>query len=260
MDASRELPPPEGTSGVGLDVDRLLSSVDRAYASANMRLLPVQPRARMTVERILAAARRVALSQGSENFSLQAVAAVANVRLGAIYRYFSTPDDIIRMVVRLWVAGQFDRYRKRLATTHFTSHVDVVEHLASHIEQLLVPDFMEPGVPQRLKYRLLRDYHELPLGEHWAIVGDIHAATARSGLATGGADGHARLAMALAATGGLGKMMMLHAPGHRGRDHVRRLMREILWTGVNPDPAGDVGHHQWPSLDAAAAAARALPG
>jgi AcrR family transcriptional regulator len=218
---------------IGLNVDDLLPSVDRAFLMANMRAQPLQPRALITVERIVGAARRVGLGSGYENLTLQAVAEAANVRLGAIYRYFSTPDDLIRMMVRLWMAGQFNRYRAKLAITSFDSIDGAIADLAGAIDKIVHLDEMEPGVPRRLIFRLLRDYHEVPHAEQWAMAGDIRAKLLADGLPVADdADAQARLAMAFAATGAFAKMTILHAPHMRHsahfRDTIRRLFRDAL--------------------------------
>jgi AcrR family transcriptional regulator len=231
---------PPAVSDVGLNVDDLLPGVDRAFLLANMRAQPLQPRALITVERIIAAARRIGVTSGYDALTLQAVAELANVRLGAIYRYFSTPDDLIRTMVRLWVAGQFDRYRAKLAETRFDSLESAVEHMAASVDRIVHLGEMEPGVPRRLLLKLLRDYHEIPLTELWTMAGDIRAKLLADGAAIADdPDAQARLAMAFAATSAHAKMTILHAP-HLLRsvqfsETIRQYFRDAL-APIGPGP------------------------
>lgn len=241
--------PAPAASDVGLNVDDLLPAVDRAFLHANMRAQPLQPRALITVERIIGAARRIGISSGYETLTLQAVAEAANVRLGAIYRYFSTPDDLIRTMVRLWVAGQFDRYRARLADSRFETVEDAVEHMAGSVDRIVHVSDMEPGVPRRLILRLLRDFHEAPLSELWVMAADIRAKLIADGVPIADdADAQARLAMAFAATSAFAKMAMLHAPqtlrsayfGSVVRQHFRQALTPASPASAAPAPADHI--------------------
>lgn len=215
----------------GADGDTLMAGTDRGFLLANMRALPVQPRARLTVSRILVAAHRIGARCGPEGLTLDAVAAVANVRLGTVYRYFSTPDDLIRTIVRLWVARRLARYRARFASVRFDSVDVVVEHLAAGVERALASYWAEGEVPGRVKLRLLRDYHELPHAEIWTLAGEVCAKMARDGLDPG-PDAPARLAMAFASASARVKMVLLNAPQlHDSADfraQLRTAMRDAL--------------------------------
>lgn len=231
-------PPARGVSDVGLNVDDLLPGVDRAFLLANMRAMPLQPRALATVERIIDAARRVGLGGGYETLTLQAVADVANVRLGAIYRYFSTPDDLIRTMVRLWVAGQFDRYRAKLAATRFDSIDAAVEHMAASVDRIVQIGEIEPGIPRRLIVRLLRDFHEVPHSELWAMAGTIRSKLLADGVSIAtDADAQARLAMAFAGTSAFAKMAMLHAPQTLNTPHFGGTVRQYFRDALTPPAA-----------------------
>ena len=205
--------------------DALLNSVGRAFLNSNMRALPVQPRAQLTVDRIMTAGRGVGLRHGLEGLTLHAVATAANVRLGAVYRYFSTPDDLVRTMVRVWVTRLFGRYRDRLAATRFTSIEDVVEHLAESIERMVQNDFFEPEVPRRIRLMLYRDYHDVPYAELWRMAGDVRAAMLRDGVDPGAPDSEARLALAFASASAFCKMAVVHAPATIGTDYFRAQLR-----------------------------------
>ncbi|MCA9644097.1 MAG: TetR/AcrR family transcriptional regulator [Polyangiaceae bacterium] len=61
-----------------------------------LRRMPIQRRARNTVEVILTAAERVLLDKGYEGLSTTQVAKVAGVGIGSLYQYFSGKRELVR--------------------------------------------------------------------------------------------------------------------------------------------------------------------
>ncbi|MGE0324836.1 MAG: TetR/AcrR family transcriptional regulator [Polyangiaceae bacterium] len=61
-----------------------------------LRRMPIQRRARNTVEVILTAAERVLLEKGYEGLSTTQVAKVAGVGIGSLYQYFSGKRELVR--------------------------------------------------------------------------------------------------------------------------------------------------------------------
>ena len=218
----------------GADADALMAGLDRDFLAANMRVLPLQPRARLTVGRILGAAYAIGRRGSRDELTLDAVAAAANVRLGTVYRYFSTPDDLLRTIVRLWAARRLAVYRARLDDVRFDSIDVVVEHLASGTERMLASYSSEAAVSGRIKHWLLRDFHVMPHGEYWALAGDISDKMVRDGLVLDGVDAQARLAMAFASASALVKMVLLNAPQMRDSAHLRDQLRTTLRDALTP--------------------------
>ena len=206
----------------------VLQNVGRAFLNSNMRASPVQQRAQLTVDRIIAAGRGVGLREGREGFTLHAVAAAANIRLGAVYRYFSTPDDLIRTIVRVWVTRMFGRYRERLSVTRFKSTEDVVEHLAGSIERIIDNDLFEPEIPRRIRLMLYRDYHEVPYAELLQLAAEVRAAMSRDGIDSGAPENTVRLALAMASASALCKMAVVHAPETIKTDYFRAQLRGLF--------------------------------
>lgn len=61
-----------------------------------LRRMPIQRRARNTVEVILTAAERVLLEKGYDGLSTTQVAKVAGVGIGSLYQYFSGKRELVR--------------------------------------------------------------------------------------------------------------------------------------------------------------------
>lgn len=238
--------------GTGVDVGREIDGVssapasdselprmsfERSFANANMRVLPVQERSRGTVERILAAGIRLGKVGGVDGLNLQAVAVAAQVRLGAVYRYFSTPEDLVRTIVRMWIIERFDRDRRDLAGATFATRNDVVAHLVQNLQRAVGQLHDEPGVSGRMRQRLIQDYYEVPYAEIWALAGDVCDAMARSGIDTADPGSRVRLAAAWAAAAAYVKMTLMQAPRTCGSPAVQAALAGIFWSALG-DGAG----------------------
>jgi AcrR family transcriptional regulator len=238
----RLLDPAPGAPASRQDIKRLLQGVSRPFMDMTMRATPVQPRALETVERILTTGRALGLRNGGRLPPLHQVANAAGMGLSALYRYFSTPGDVVRMLVRLWVVAQIDRFRATLQTARFASEADVADHVVQAIGRLLLNDMNEPGVPGRIRHRMARDYHNVAFEELWALAGDVRAAMTRDGLDTSDPEGHDRLALAFAGAAAVIKMCVLHAPGMRQSDYFQVALRDLFMgalVGARRDAADD---------------------
>ncbi len=60
---------------------------------------PQQGRSKASLERMLAAAEKLMLERGSEDFTLQEVSSSGNVSIGSIYLRFDGKDDLVRAVI-----------------------------------------------------------------------------------------------------------------------------------------------------------------
>lgn len=60
---------------------------------------PQQGRSKASLERMLAAAEKLMLERGSEDFTLQEVSANGNVSIGSIYLRFDGKDNLVRAVI-----------------------------------------------------------------------------------------------------------------------------------------------------------------
>ncbi|NBC35125.1 TetR family transcriptional regulator [Novosphingobium sp. FSY-8] len=60
---------------------------------------PTQPRSRASLDRMLAAARRLMVERQSEDFTLQDVSFLGKVSIGSIYFRFQNKDDLVRAVI-----------------------------------------------------------------------------------------------------------------------------------------------------------------
>lgn len=72
---------------------------DSASASGSVSRKPQQGRSKASLERMLAAAERLMLERGSEDFTLQEVSSSGNVSIGSIYLRFDGKDNLVRAVI-----------------------------------------------------------------------------------------------------------------------------------------------------------------
>ena len=72
---------------------------DSAPSADAVSRKPQQGRSKASLERMLAAAERLMLERGSEEFTLQEVSATGSVSIGSIYLRFDGKDDLVRAVI-----------------------------------------------------------------------------------------------------------------------------------------------------------------
>jgi AcrR family transcriptional regulator len=70
-----------------------------ALAGESVSRKPQQGRSIASLERMLAAAEKLMLERGSEDFTLQDVSKTGNVSIGSIYLRFDGKDDLVRAVL-----------------------------------------------------------------------------------------------------------------------------------------------------------------
>jgi AcrR family transcriptional regulator len=193
----------------GPDTAVVLRGVGRSFSETTLNTTPSQDRAQKTLARILAAGQTVGMAHGRPGLTLQAVADRAAVSLATVYRYFSTPDDLVRMLVRERQLRKFNRFRDDLRTMQLASLEDLSQVIASRIAQDYLAD---SGVSENIARMLLRDYHRIAYDEIWDLAGAVVAEVRRRGFGEIDEGSHARLAMACAAAGAAAKMAALKAP------------------------------------------------
>jgi AcrR family transcriptional regulator len=71
-----------------------------------MRRQPAQSRSQKKVQEILAAARRVLIARGYEQFTTNHVAGEAGCNISTLYRYFPDKDAIIRALYQGWLSDE----------------------------------------------------------------------------------------------------------------------------------------------------------
>jgi AcrR family transcriptional regulator len=220
------IPPDPVQSGSGSDDDE----ADRNVAALIQALS--RPFAAVTL-RSLAAGRSLGMNIGRPP-ALQAVAAGAGVTLSAIYRYFSTPEDLVRMLVRLSALRHFARFRARIAAAEYRSEVELADKMAQSIVELIRNDLNEPGVPYRLRTMLIRDYHRIPYEDLWTLAGAVRVAMGRNGLGVGDPDLQARIALAFGAASGVLTMRVAQTGPLRDETYVALALRSIFLTALEP--------------------------
>lgn len=79
-------------------VSTMKSKKDSISAVAEASRVPQQGRSRASYERMLAAAEKLMVKNGNDEFTLTEVAKVGKVSIGSIYLRFDSKDDLIRAV------------------------------------------------------------------------------------------------------------------------------------------------------------------
>jgi AcrR family transcriptional regulator len=93
------IPPPMG----GLCRGRFEEAMTDPLPDLSLRNVPLQARSRARLGRVLDAAEELLEREGSETFSTTAVARVAGVSVGTVYRFFPDKQAIVEaLAVRYW--------------------------------------------------------------------------------------------------------------------------------------------------------------
>ena len=184
----------------GGDALALLSGAGTAFINDALHVTPRQDRAIRTVGRILAAARDVGARQGIAQFTMNDVAAHAGIGIKTVYRYFASPAEIARAMVRETQVDELNLFRRHLETALFGSDTDMAAEVAARVALGLMTN---TGTGGRAGAALLRDRHDIPYQDLWGLAGVILSALERcGGPRGGGAAIRPRLAMALAGSPG----------------------------------------------------------
>jgi AcrR family transcriptional regulator len=195
-------------------VRELMRFISRSFLATNINVEPSQERALATVERIMDAAQQLAELQGADEVSIPAIATIANLSQPAVYRYFSTPQAVLRLLVRLRSSQNIQRFRKRMIDGQFESMDAFIETATEALVRILETEGAFAGAPLNFRHRLYRDYDELPFDELWNLADDVANTMLRSGLIARTETTQHQIALSLAGATAMAKMTILHpTPG-----------------------------------------------
>ena len=200
----------DGPGEANVDDIELMTALPTPLMTAPLNATPRQDRSTKTVERLLISARLVGLKIGSPEFTVKDVADHAGVGLKTAYRYFSSPGDMVRMLVRQRMAGLFAGFRAYLNGLTETSDQQIARTFAQQVSD----GYMRlSGLPPRIVRKLLLEYHDISFQDQWLLAGTILDALRRCGAGRDlVSESQARLAMALAGVAGSAKMAGLADP------------------------------------------------
>ncbi len=187
--------------------DTALAGIATSFVHRALRVTPLQRRAQETTSSLLAAAQRVAVHQGLDGATMQAIAEEAGVGIKSAYRYFSSPADMFRLLVRQRQLRLFGAFRAWLAEAHFTDAADLARQIVIYSAGDYLGDTRLPDVILRLA---LREFHDIAFAELRELAADVVAAMRRGGLQADDPGLHGRIAAALGGLGGAAKMAGLH--------------------------------------------------
>jgi len=200
-----------------------------SFLNQTMSVTPRQPRSLTTLNRILSATRSIGLRDGEAAVTLKAIADEANVGVKAIYRYFSSPGDIIRLTIRMDIHEKFKRMQRQIGRTVYADVDQIATELSAHI----VHRFLDEGVaPRKLKQRLLEHYTTIAYGEINGIAEAIVEAMRRCHLGGDGAASVTEIAMALAGVAGSARIAFLHHPESFDDGSFQRVANAQILVGL----------------------------
>jgi AcrR family transcriptional regulator len=229
---------------------------DADIPAGALRVPPTQPRALLTVRRLLDAGEAIARRDRSlRDVTLSAAAKGAGVTLQAAYRYFASAEDLIRAGVR---RRQAARQRQLIATIAARSFRDETE-LAEAVADFFIAAWKHTRIyPAPAVNLVVRRYYEIDADAIWSVAATICAVLP----APLGATDPAALATALVATGNVLRALMLRDPALVTQPQTRAMLVRLFTAatdargaaaglGAPPPPA--------PTRAAAAAIGRTLP-
>ena len=161
----------------------LIASSSAGAVQNSLRVMPRQPRAIATVDRLLLAAERLVTSSGPNNLTVQDVAVEANVTPQTAYRYFQNTDDLLRVFVSRRQALVLQQIRKNLLYDHFTSQADLANRMIDFMFDALQK---KRAVPQAFWHFVLSRHHDLQYGEIWLLADAVLDAMRRCDIAAAG--------------------------------------------------------------------------
>ena len=219
----------EAAEDAGAGGDAFDARAGAAFLNATMSVTPRQPRSLTTLERLIEATRSIGLRHGEGAVTLKAVAGEANVGLKSIYRYFSSPADLIRVAIRMDLIRKFKAMQRRIGRTDYAD----AEALAADISARVVGGFRDESVvSRRFKQRLIENYTTIAHGEIDATAVAIVAAMRRCRMSGAAEAGVAEIAMALAGVGGAARQAFLHHPETFDDGRFQRIATAQIMLGL----------------------------
>jgi AcrR family transcriptional regulator len=199
----------EGTAELpteGIRMLELLAGVGPSFVTEMLRKQPRQARAMITIDRLLGVTRQFIQRHRMEDLTVDAVAVAANVSAPTAYRYFATPSELLRGLVRQSQARNFQQFRIFLAQSEFKTEAE----LAHAVARFLSRSYMsETRAPEQVLLALLRHHHDIAFDEKWVLAGEVGAVMQRCGIANADSTLEARLATALGGLAGAIKTIAL---------------------------------------------------
>ena len=145
----------------------LIASAAAGAVKSSLRVMPQQPRAIATVDRLLFAVERLVTSSGPNKLTVQDVAIEANVTSQTAYRYFQNTDDLLRVFVSRRQALVLQRIRKNLLHEHFTTQADLANSMVGFMFDALQK---KRAVPQAFWHFVLSRHHDVQYEEIWSLA------------------------------------------------------------------------------------------
>jgi AcrR family transcriptional regulator len=206
----------------------LLASASAGAITNTLRVVPRQPRAIDTVDRILIAVERLVARSGPSKLTVRDAAIEANVTSQTAYRYFQDTDDLLRGIVSRRQGVMLQRVRTNLQQGQFTSEADIADSMISFLVEALRK---RPLAPQAFWRFVLRRHHDLQYDEIWSMAEDVLAAMRRCNIPSAHIT-RVEVASSLIGTIAAAKGIALNDPAFFGNPSCRALLRAVLQSAL----------------------------
>jgi AcrR family transcriptional regulator len=213
---------------LGFRTAETIAGIAPDWVMDRLRVAPRQPRALLAVDRLIDSGGRKMVESGLQGLTVDRVAKDAGVSKQAAYRYFSTPDDILRALVRRIQARRFAELMLLIERSNFASDADIPRILVGAATRGYLASLSVPGVAQSLVLHLLRHHHEIAYDKFWEGAVRVQAAMARCGLPADDPMLIPRLAAVAGGIAGSMKTLALQNPA---------LLRSADWRNIFTDMA-----------------------
>ena len=200
--------PFEGADGAETDP---LNAMGKHFLTRTLNVTPAQSRSEVTLSRLLERAEGIARRHGEPGVTLKGLAEAANVSLTSVYRYFSSPEQVIRLIVRRIILRHFDRIRATMDKAVY----ETPEALAAYLAGVVGGGFLTDETILRFgRNGRVEKYFDIAYAELNDLAGDTVATLRRCGIAPEGDNLQASLAASMAAIGAAARMGFYHHPGY----------------------------------------------
>jgi len=214
----------------------LMRDIGAPFIKKTMHTRPQQSRSQLTVERLLDATLQIVQRDGTLPESMHVVATASGVGLKTTYRYFSSVDDMFRMIVRQRQMRKIADFRQELAVSAFGSD----HELARLVSDGMVRDYLaDTTIVPRIRQLVMERYHDIAFAELWSLADDMLAARRRCLLPPGDNDQRLRVAMSLAGLAGAAKMAALHDMTKLRSRYFSELMAQMIFDALRGKAGSD---------------------
>jgi AcrR family transcriptional regulator len=211
---------------------RLTNMLDRQICS-RLRIIPQQPRAKETVDRLLDTVSGMIFRESSfDRLTLETVASEAGVTQQSAYRYFANIEDLIRTMVRRRQVNWHARFLQFMTRQAFESEAQIADATVAFIVQTFETQVAASG---KLKRDILLSYHDIEYEAAWTVSDAVCESLASVGQSSVRI-GVLEMATGLTALWAVSKSLILRDASQLARLAVQDMMADMFLAALNGPP------------------------